>query len=165
MQLALVVFLLCIFIAPGFSAAPPDKLDIRSIGDQPELRLEKEPVPPVAGTRYRLQIEASSDLKTWSPEGELSPGTDTAFRLEVSGARPYKFFRLRPEIEDADTPADGAEIFGYDRIFREELRRVGFLTPEQFTALHDPSSNYLVGPLFDPRRANYWDAFSATRQW
>jgi hypothetical protein len=161
MQLALVVLLLCIFIAPGFSAAPPDKLAIRAIGGQPEIRIEKEPVPPVAGTRYRLQIEASSDLKAWSPEGELLPGTDTAFSLGVSNAGPYKFFRLRPEIEDAGTPADGAEVFGYDRIFREELRRVGFLTPEQFASLHDPSSNYLASPLFDPRRANYWDAFSA----
>ena len=110
MQLALVVLLLCIFIAPGFSAAPPDKLDIRAVGGQPEIRLEKEPVPPVAGTRYRLQIEASSDLKTWSPEGELSPGTDTAFRLGVSGAGPYKFFRLRPEIE-VERPDVGA-FFG-----------------------------------------------------
>ena len=101
MQLALVALPPVHFIAPGFSAGPPDKLDIRAIGGQPEIRIEKEPAPPVAGTRYRLQIEASSDLKTWSPEGELLPGADTAFRLGVSGAGPIQVFRLRPEIEDA----------------------------------------------------------------
>ena len=69
--------------APVFSAAPPDKLDIREVAGQSEIRLEKEPVPPVADTRYRLQIEASSDLKSSSPEGELLPGTDTAFSLGV----------------------------------------------------------------------------------
>jgi hypothetical protein len=56
-------------------------------------------------------------LKTWSPEGELFARHGHSVRLGVSGAGPYKFFRLRPEIEDADTPADGAEIFGFDRIF------------------------------------------------
>src|SRR5687767_11796069 len=115
MQSPLASLLLLVFVISTF-AAPPDKLSIEVTGNQTEIRLGNEPVPPVAGTRYRLRIEGSTDLKSWITKGELSPAGDIAFRLGVSRDAPYEFFRLRPEIEDTGAENNGAEVFGYDRI-------------------------------------------------
>jgi hypothetical protein len=116
---------------------------------------------PVAGMQYRLRMEGSPDLKTWSPAGELAPGTNVAFRLSLNPGAPYRFFRLNASLEDTTAEPETAEMFGSGRIYREELLRSGFLTPEQFAAQHAPSTNYLSTITFDPQSAKFWDAFNA----
>lgn len=46
---------------------------------------------------------------------------------------------MRPELVDTETETDGGDIFGYNRIFQEELKTVGFLKPEEFAAANAPS--------------------------
>ena len=61
--------------------------------------------------------------------------------LDRSGA--YQFFRLKPEIEDTGVDADGGDLFGYNRIFEEELTQAGYLSPEGFAAANQASPDYL----------------------
>jgi hypothetical protein len=167
----------------SFAMAATNRLDIQSVSGRPEIRLQREPVAPVAGMQYRLKVEGSPDLKNWSLAGELAPGTNVAFRLSLNPDAPHRFFRLNASLEDTGADPDTAEIFGYGRIYREELLRTGFLTPQQFAAQHAPSSNYLsaisfneqsaqyfaakIHPelfpsnTFNPQSAKFWDAFNA----
>ncbi len=150
-------FLLASLCSINLPAAPL-KLSIGAANGAAELRLDRNPIAPVGGTRYRLLLESSADLKAWSAEGELIGDVSPAFSGSVTG--PQRFFRLRPVIEDLGTNPDGAELFGYDRVFQEELRKVGFLTPENFAAAHDLTGRYLEAITFDPTAAKYWDGFN-----
>lgn len=117
-------------------------------------------VTPVAGTRYRLRLESSADLRIWRDEGEwdtLAPDDDgLAVVIE-----PQRFYRLKTEaIETTGETPDGAELYGYGRIFGEELKRVGYRTPAEFAA-DQPEFGYLEKIDFDPTTAHYWERFNA----
>ena len=135
---------------------------IQSSSGQPEVRLRQEPVAPVAGMEYRrLRLEATTDFKKWSPAGDWPLDADPAFRLSVPNNGTFQFFRIQAEIDDTGIDPGGAAVFGYDRIFREELLRAGFLTPAEFAARLPAVGNYLSGLSFDPRAAKFWDLFNA----
>jgi hypothetical protein len=152
--------LLCLS-SMSFGMAATNRLEIQSVSGRPEIRLPKEPVAPVAGMQYRLKVEASPDLKTWSPAGELAPGTNAAFRLSLNPEASYRFFRLNASVEDTAAAPETAEMFGYGRIYREELLRAGSLTPEQFAARHAPSLDYLPAITFNPESVKFWNDFNA----
>jgi hypothetical protein len=144
----------------AWSARAPESLAIKPQAEGVRLELPAIPVPPVAGSRYRLRVESTSDLSTWEVLGELSPdGSGHAILREAAGDS-FRFFRLQPEIEVQSAASDGAEVFGYGRVFEEELARVGYIAPAEFAEQHRPSG-YLEAISFDPRDAKYWDAFSA----
>jgi hypothetical protein len=98
-------------------------------------------------------LEASSDFRNWLPEGELITEGGSAVHLIASGVAPHRFFRLEPKVEDLGGNPDGAEIYGYDRIFRQELSKAGFLTPEEFAERHKLGADYLR-TTFEPTTAN-----------
>lgn len=145
---------------PSRGDRPPDPLAIRQSEGRPLLAVPREPIAPVAGTRYRLRIESSIDLREWHPAGELQTGPEGQPVWIPPQGPAYEFFRLQPEIETGAEAADGPALFGFTRVFDEELARAGWLTPEAFLARHQPGGEYLDALHFDPRQAKYWDLFS-----
>jgi hypothetical protein len=139
----------------------PAQLVLQPAGAGLQLRLPRDPIAPVVGTRFKLNLEASSDLKAWAAAGELGPSVGEGPQLTVAPTSSHQFFRLRPEIQESGTEPDGADLFGYNRIFQEELRRAGFLKPADFAATNQPSADYLSELSFDPTTAKYWPEFAA----
>jgi len=81
-----------------------------------------------------------------------------------AGGDDVRCHRLRAEVEDTGVPAeavDGGEVFGFNHVFAEALRRSGWPTPEQFAAEQGAPGPYLEQLGFDPTTALYWDAFNA----
>lgn len=136
------------------------RLLVEPAGSGVQLRLPQDLVPSVAGTQFRLNIEASADLKQWTPKGQLETGADGTALLALPGGVRHEFFRLHPELVDASTPSDGGDIFGYNRAFKVELRAAGTLSPEQFAAANQPSPDYLPAISFDPATAKSWERFN-----
>lgn len=139
----------------------PGPLTISKVAGGTQLILPQQPIPPVGGTRYLLQIESSSDLRTWQSAGELQRSSNGTFVYQPTNPNSHEFFRLRPQITDLGEEVSGSELFGFRRVFDEELRRMGFRTPEEFATNHLPSGQYLAQISFDPRTADFWDAFNA----
>jgi len=136
----------------------PPSLSIQNTGNVPIVNVQNPGVTPIVGTAYRLRLESSADLRSWHDEGDWNTLAPDGSGLSVA-AEPHRFFRFNAAVV-AGEDADGAELFGYRRIFNEELQRVGFLTPMEF-ATNLPSFGYLDAIGFDPRAAKYWDQFSA----
>lgn len=139
----------------------PENLLIRRADGAPRLELAEPPVAPVAGSTYRLWIESSSDLTHWKSAGELTPGPDGRPQTPAVSSEPAGFFRLRPEVTLSAGPTDGSDTLGYNRVFEEERRRIGWLTPAEFAEQSRAGTTYLESLRFDPRTAKYWDAFNA----
>lgn len=143
------------------AARPPDPLSIRSVNQQLQLTLPREPIPPLGGTRYRLHLESTADLRSWTPVGELGTDDTGVPALTLDPGSPYSFFRIAPVIELGDASVGGADLWGFNRIFTDELRAVGYLTPAEFIAANASGVGFLERIGFDPRSAAYWDAFNA----
>jgi len=144
-----------------FECELPKRLILEPAGSGLQIRLPAQPLPPVGGTQFKLTLESSSDLKNWSPQGQLESSGDSVPQLTLTPAASEQFYRLRSEIEDTGVDPDGADLFGYNRIFATELQAAGFLKPEEFAATNQPSSDYLSTLSFDPTTAKFWDAFAA----
>lgn len=146
---------------PVVSAATlPAPFQIREQAGRTEVYLPAVPVAPVAGTRYRLQVEHSGDLKTWDAPIELSASEDPSAPLKLTlDAGAVGFYRLRSEVQDTGEAADGAELFGYNRVFQQELRKLGYPTAAEFAARFAPTNTYLAQLGFDPTTARYWTEF------
>ncbi|MFO1498334.1 MAG: DUF3160 domain-containing protein [Verrucomicrobiota bacterium] len=140
---------------------PPPALLIEPDGAGLQLRVSREPLAPLGGTRFNLKVEGSVDLATWAAKGDLTTDEGQGLHLAVGTGGENQFFRVRRELVETGVEPTGAELFGYDRAFQEELRAVGFLTPEAFAAEHQPSPKYLAGISFDPTTAQFWNAFNA----
>ncbi len=127
------------------------------------LELPRPPIPPVAGSRYRLHVESSADLGRWAPAGELTLDALGRWSALATGQGTHGFFRLRAElVGGASEAVDGAEVFGFATVFDEALARIGFLTPEAFAGqARDAAPNYLETLTFDPTTAKYWHLFDA----
>ncbi len=135
----------------------PPSLSIQNTGNGSIVNVQSPGISPVVGTAYRLRLESSTDLQSWRDEGDWSTLAPNGNGLPVA-AEPHRFFRFNASVATGND-ADGAELFGYRRIFDEELQQVGFLTPAEFAA-HLPAFGYLDAIGFDPRTAEYWDRFS-----
>ena len=139
----------------------PEPFSISNSGNQPLLILSREPVPPVSGTRYILQVESSSDLRNWKAGGELVPANDGTLVFPFAVSSGSQFFRLRSQVAESVAEGGSETLFGFQRIYGEELRRIGFLPSEEFAARHRPSDQFLDRIRFDPTTAKFWDAFNA----
>lgn len=138
-----------------------DSLQIRQKDGTAELFVAQDPVPPLAGTSVRLWVDRSEDLRTWSGREELQPSDDPAAprKLTLGGAN-ASFFRLHREVEDVEGPAGGAELFGYNRVFAQNLRNIGEICPEEFVQRYGSTAEYLPTISFDPREARFWSDFN-----
>ncbi|MBL9127142.1 MAG: hypothetical protein JNL97_05830, partial [Verrucomicrobiales bacterium] len=125
------------------AARAPEPLAVRAAEHRIELSLPREPIPPVGGSSYRLRVESTADLQSWSAAGELGPGDAGLPALTIRPESPHRFFRLASEIELGSTEVGGADLWGYNRVFAEELRDVGYLTPAEFAAGHRPGTEML----------------------
>ena len=94
-----------LFLISAALAVQPPSLGIRMSGGRVEVGLGSEPVPPVAGTRYRVQLESSPDLRGWLAEGVSVPGS-AGVMLPFSGDGSFRFFRVQSRVEASDVPAD-----------------------------------------------------------
>ncbi len=135
-------------------------LSIHQKAGGPGLGLSSRPIAPVAGTDYRIKLESSSDLRSWTPAGEVAPSMPLP-TITSSGETRSLFFRASTQLEETTTEPSGADLYGFSRIFQEELTKAGFLTPEQFAGQNPIRADYLPAITFDPRTAKYWDRFSA----
>ena len=158
MRIAFGVALASSAIASIALGLEPPSLSIQQAGNGSVISVKNAGVPPVVGTAYRLRLESSTDLRAWHDEGDWQALTPDGKGLSVAN-QPLQFFRFNSAVQGG-SDADGAELYGYRRIFNEELQRTGFLTPTQFAA-NLPSFGYLDSISFDPRTALYWDQFSA----
>lgn len=145
-------------IAAGSIAwgAQPPSLSIQPTTEAALVRMRDAGIAPVAGAHYRVRLESSPDLRAWRDDGDWEV-LDSAGGGLVVAAEPQRFFRFQASVQSGGE-ADGAEVFGYRRIFNEELQRVGFLSPAGFAA-GQPDFGYLDTVGFDPRTADYWDQF------
>src|SRR5438552_16868595 len=91
----------------------PGPLAISRSSGQPQVELPQEPIAPVGGTRYLLQIESSADLQNWQTAGELQRGTNGQFVYQRTNAAAREFFRLRPQITDSGNDVSGNEVLGF----------------------------------------------------
>lgn len=122
--------------------------------------LPAEPVAPVAGTRYRLQVEGSANLESWGAPADLAASEDPDAPLKLAlNEGEAGFYRLSYELQDQGG-ADGPELFGYNRVFGQELRKIGYPTPGEFAARYTPTNAYLPQIGFDPTSARYWTEFN-----
>ncbi len=143
----------------GTETPRPD-LRIRQIDGRAEVYLPTEPLAPVVGTRYRLQVEGSSDLRVWDAPVGLTPSDDPGAPLKLTlGDKSATFFRLKADLQDTGGPTDGAELSGYNRVFAQELRRIGYPSTAEFAAQNSPTNVYLPRIGFDPTTARYWKEF------
>src|SRR5690348_3425906 len=94
-------------------AEPANRLTLESNGSELHLRLRRAPMPPVAGTTYKLTVQSSGDLQTWSDRGLLQAPDPIAPSLSLVDSSPHQFFRVQSELEDTGTDRDGADLFGY----------------------------------------------------
>jgi hypothetical protein len=114
-----------------------------------------------------FELQRSTDLRAWQPFGERLRASITApgqtLSVTPSDAEAAGFFRLL-QIEArpaAGLGQGGAEVFGYNDAFNQELRRIGQIAPEQFAAMFPHSAQYLPGISWNPTAATYWDQFAA----
>lgn len=139
---------------------PPAPLGIEVAKGRPQLTLPEAPIAPVVGMDYRLWIESSGDLTHWDAAGEINLGTDgrLVFPTEGTGVR---FHRLRAELVETGDSVDGADLFGLNRVFAEELSALGPITPTDFAERFVPDTPHLEQITFDPRDALFWSDFNA----
>ncbi|MCP5520594.1 MAG: DUF3160 domain-containing protein [Verrucomicrobiales bacterium] len=108
-----------------------------------------------------FQVEASRDLTDWIPlPVSILGDSDTGqFSALIDRSETHRFFRVHASLP-AWLPSDvGAEVFGYGRVFDEELAQLGQISVDEFVALYPPPADYLSGPEWDPTTATYFDAF------
>jgi len=114
-----------------------------------------------------FELQRSADLQTWEPFGErIRAGSSTPEDIltqRVSPSANLEFYRLLvvPQPQAAKLGDDGAEVFGYADAFREEYERIGPISPEKFEAQFALRTSYRDRISWDPRTANYWEAFNA----
>lgn len=161
-SLGLAVLLAWLGWTPEVPAArPPEALAVRAAEQRVELSLPQEPVPPVGGSRFRHRVEGTTDLESWTAAGELATGASGVPSLTLPPESPHRFFRLASDIELGPGEVDGSELWGYGRVFAEELHTVGYLTPAEFAARHQPGPEWLEQLDFDPRTGLFWETFAA----
>ena len=159
------VFRILVIVGLGLlnlnAASDLEALQIRQRAGQTEVFLPSEPVPPLGGSQFRLTVESSPDLSLWGSPAELLPAEDASAPLKLLvGGDGAGFYRLRAELEDVGSSADGAELFGYNRIFAAEQRRIGYPTVDEFQSAQTPTHDFLARVSFDPTTARYWTEFN-----
>src|SRR5258706_13173663 len=88
--------LITVLAVCGHPEREPGQLAIPRSTGQPQVELPQEPIAPVGGTRYLLELESSADLQNWQSAGEMHRGASGHFVYEPTNAAAREFFRLRP---------------------------------------------------------------------
>ncbi len=114
------------------------------------------------------EIEYSTDLIHWTPVGGKVRGIEglSGPRLSLSlDEQPApSFFRVIAHPDSATTNQlgdGGAQVFGYDDQFQNELDQLGFLPLEDF-ATNASNAPYLPELSWDPTTAQFWTNFDST---
>ena len=158
---------MCILLSAAAPQAP---------AEMPQMSLEVLPgktrvgwtTPPGdvahALTTRRWQLERSSTLGSWLPEGVAqvsSPagGAGQMF-LDVPQAGSRAFFRLRVTDEPEFLAAGGAAVFGYGSAMASRMAETTGITPQNFPALYPPGA-CLSQISFDVASSEYWAEWNA----
>ena len=111
-------------------------------------------------------VQRSTDLVHWTPIGGKVRGIEgrsgPRLNLSLDKAGGTGFYRVvaDPNSQAADeTGSGGAEVFGYDSRFAEELNRLGFMPVEVF-ATNWLQPSYLPHLSWDPTTAQFWTNFN-----
>ncbi len=111
-------------------------------------------------------VQSSGDLVHWQPIGGkvrgLSGRSGPLLNLSLDATPGTRFYRVLadPSSQTPNETGDGgAEVFGYNARFAEELGRVGLLSVAAF-ASSAPPPPYLPQLSWDPTTAQFWTNFS-----
>jgi hypothetical protein len=114
------------------------------------------------------QIQSSTDLVSWSAIGGRLRGIEgrsgPMLNLSVEKALGPVFYRLKanlnPQTEN-ETGMGGAEVFGYNDQFAQEIKALDQLSVEEF-ATNGSGTAYVPRLTWDPTTAEYWTNFYST---
>jgi hypothetical protein len=124
---------------------------------------------PSQGTVFpEYTIEHSTDLTHWEPIGGKVRGltgiSDPILNLSLDALAGPNFYRVAANRESQtaqETGSGGAEVFGYNDQFANELARLG-LMPISVFATNTPQPPYLPRISWDPTTARFWTNFNAS---
>jgi hypothetical protein len=125
-------------------------------------------VPPLGAVFPEYTVESSPDLTHWEPIGGRVRGqaglSGPLLNLSLDALPGPTFYRVaaNPSAQTAqETGSGGAEVFGYNDEFADELARLG-LMPISVFATNTPQPPYLPQISWDPTTAQFWTNFSAS---
>lgn len=117
----------------------------------------------------QYQLQTTSDLLHWQSVGGRIQGDSAGLsvfgpmlKTQLQKTQPNTFYRLIANLDATNTPLTGnggADVFGYNAAFGDELARIGQISPAQFAATYDQHPPYLPQISWDPTTALYWDQF------
>ena len=140
----------------------PTRLESRKLpsGDL-EFRWRSEPRVEIRDGVREFEIQKSSDLRQWNSVRSQEAGFDAEeFRIQLPAPANQQFFRLMELVFTDTPPGAGPSAFGFSRLFKNELRPLGLLSPAAFWELFPNTNSYLKRIRWDPRTGKYWDQFN-----
>jgi hypothetical protein len=113
-------------------------------------------------------VESSADLTHWEPIGGRVRGqaglSGSLLNLSLDALPGPNFYRVaaNPASQTAqETGSGGAEVFGYDEQFADQLASLGLMSVSAF-ATNTPQPPYLPQISWDPTTAQFWTNFNAS---
>ncbi|MGZ8900794.1 MAG: hypothetical protein ACXW3Z_11915, partial [Limisphaerales bacterium] len=161
MSTSLSVVLPALLLLFAVRSAELPRLELQSTGTGAALRWDAH-VPPVVGAESEYRVLVSSDLVDWTAAGEIVKVSDTSnieVPLETLGG--HRFFQLERSVSLSAAADDGAEMTGFNPVYKNAFDSLGEITLEQFSALYPPPTNYLEQITFDPTTAEYWNDWNS----
>ncbi|MGZ8919896.1 MAG: DUF3160 domain-containing protein, partial [Limisphaerales bacterium] len=137
------------------------RLELQSTRTGAALRWDAH-VPPVVGAESEYRVLVSSDLVDWTATGEIVKVSDTSsIEVPLETLAGHKFFRLERSVSLSAAADDGAEMTGFNPVYKNAFDSLGEITLEQFSALYPPPTNYLEQITFDPTTAEFWNDWNS----
>jgi hypothetical protein len=145
----------------------PLTVGIKSSGPKMNLSWPSTMDVPSQGTVFpEYTVESSPDLTHWEPIGGRvrgQPGVSgPLLNLSLDALPGRNFYRVAanhsPQAAQ-ETGSGGAEVFGYNDQFADELARLGLLSVSAF-ASNAPQPAYLPRIGWDPTTAQFWTNFN-----
>ncbi|MGZ8901607.1 MAG: DUF3160 domain-containing protein, partial [Limisphaerales bacterium] len=94
--------------------------------------------------------------------GEIVKVSDTSsIEVPLETLAGHKFFRLERSVSLSAAADDGAEMTGFNPVYKNAFDSLGEITLEQFSALYPPPTNYLEQITFDPTTAEFWNDWNS----
>jgi hypothetical protein len=153
-SLSFVLPVLLLFTA---RSAELPRLDVQSTQTGPTLRWDAQ-VPPVVGAEAEYRVLVSSDLTRWTPTGEIVKVSDSSnIQFPLDALADHNFFRLERTVSLSASADDGAEMTGFNPVYKSIFDALGEITIDQFSALYPAPANYLEQITFDPTTAEFWN--------
>lgn len=144
------------------TAQPALQLLVQPNGNELVLRWPGSFLDPSGGVKRPLyEIQQSTDLVHWEPLNQAFRADSATIGQELSYVVTKRsmptYYRLAGRLDSTATASGGEAVLGYARKFADELKRLGQISPEEFTALYGwPADHYLPGLAWDATNCVNW---------